>query len=38
MAKINAVDPLSWLADIIARIRDYKITRVDDLMPWHWNG
>jgi transposase len=33
-AKLNAVDPQAWLADIIARIPDYKITRVDDLMPW----
>jgi len=22
----------------IARIPDYKITKVDDLMPWRWNG
>ena len=33
-AKINAVDPHAWLADTLARIADYKITKVDDLLPW----
>jgi hypothetical protein len=37
-AKLNAVDPHAWLADTLARIPDYKITKVDDLLPWHWNG
>ena len=37
-AKINAIDPKAWLADTLARIPDYKITKVDDLLPWHWNG
>ena len=31
-------DPAAWLADTIARIPDHKITKVDDLLPWHWNG
>jgi hypothetical protein len=35
-AKINGVDPQAWLADTIARIPDYKITKVGDLMPWKW--
>lgn len=33
-AKLNGVDPQHWLADTIARIPDYKITKVDDLLPW----
>jgi hypothetical protein len=37
-AKLNAVDPHAWLADTLARIPDYKITKVDDLLPWLWNG
>ena len=36
-AKLNAIDPHAWLADTLARIPDYKITRVDDLLPWRWN-
>lgn len=37
-AKLNGVDPQTWIADTIARIPDYKITRVDELMPWVWNA
>ncbi len=37
-AKLNAVDPHAWLADTLARIPDYKITKVDDLLPWKWRG
>ena len=37
-AKLNGVDPHAWLADTLARIPDYKITRVDELLPWRWNG
>ena len=35
-AKLNGIDPQAWLADTLARIPDYKITRVDDLLPWRW--
>ena len=35
---LNAIDPSAWLADTLARIPDYKITKVDDLLPWRWNG
>jgi transposase len=37
-AKLNAVDPHAWLADTLARIPDYKITKVDDLLPWKWRA
>ena len=33
-AKLNGVDPQAWLTDTLARIPDYKITKVDDLLPW----
>ena len=36
-AKLNDVDPEAWLADTIARTPDYKITKVDELLPWNWN-
>lgn len=35
-AKLNGIDPQAWLADTLARIPDHKITRVDELLPWHW--
>ena len=31
-AKLNGVDPQAWLADTLARIPDYKITKVDELL------
>ncbi len=33
-AKLNGVNPQAWLADTLARIPDYKITKVDELLPW----
>lgn len=35
-AKLNSVDPQAWLADTLARMPDYKITKVDDLLPWRY--
>ena len=34
-AKLNGVDPQAWLTDILARIPDHKINRIDDLLPWN---
>jgi transposase len=33
-AKLNGVDPRAWLTDTLARIPDYKITKVHELLPW----
>jgi len=35
-AKMNGLDPQAYLADILARINDHKINRLDDLLPWNW--
>ena len=35
-AKLNDVDPQAWLADVLARIADHPIRRLDELVPWHW--
>ncbi len=37
-AVVKYGEPHAWLADNVARIPDYKITKVDDLLPWRWNG
>ncbi len=38
-AKLNGVDPQAWLTDVLGRIADHKITRLDELMPWcYTNG
>jgi transposase len=35
-AKLNDIDPQAWLADVLARINDHNIHRLDDLLPWYW--
>ena len=35
-AKLNGVDPQAWLADMLARINDHAIHRLDELLPWNW--
>ena len=35
-AKLNDVDPQAWLADVLARIGDHKITELAALLPWNW--
>src|ERR1700681_1732759 len=35
-AKLNDVDPQAWLADVLARIADHKITNLAALLPWNW--
>ena len=35
-AKLNGLDPQAYLADILARINDHKISRLDELLPWNW--
>ncbi len=34
--KLNGVDPLARLTDILGRMADHKITRIDELMPWRY--
>jgi len=35
-AKLNSLDPQAYLADILDRIQDHKINRLDALLPWNW--
>ena len=35
-AKLNDVDPQAWLADVLARIADHRITDLGALLPWNW--
>ena len=35
-AKLNGVDPQAWLAWVLCRIADHKITRIDELLPWRY--
>jgi transposase len=35
-AKLNGVDPQAWLADVLTRIADHPVHRLDELLPWNW--
>ena len=37
-AKLNDIDPLAWLADVLARINDMPQTRLHELLPWEWKA
>ncbi len=37
-AKLNGVDPLAWLTDVLARIADLPQARLHELPPWNWKG
>ncbi len=35
-AKLNGVDPQAWLTDVLRRIAEHKINRIDELLPWRY--
>ncbi len=35
-AKLNCVDPLAWLSDVLARIATMPQNRLHELLPWEW--
>lgn len=35
-ARLNDIDPEAWLTDVIGRINDHPINRLDELFPWNW--
>ncbi len=37
-AKMNGVDPQAWLADVLARIANHPVQKLDELMPWKWTA
>ena len=37
-AKLNDIDPMAWLADVLARIAEISQTRLPELLPWNWKS
>jgi IS66 C-terminal element/Transposase IS66 family len=35
-AKMNDIDPQAWLADVLARIAEHPVQKIDELLPWNW--
>jgi transposase len=36
-AKLNDLDPLAWLADVLARTADIPQSQLHELLPWNWD-
>jgi len=34
--RVLSNDPQAWLTDVLNRIADHKINRIDELLPWHY--
>jgi hypothetical protein len=37
-AQLNDIDPRAWLADVLARIADHPVSRLNELLPWKWKA
>jgi transposase len=35
-AKLNALNPQRYIADVLARIADHPARRIAELLPWNW--
>jgi transposase len=35
-AKLNRVEPYAWLRDVLQRINDHPVTRLEELLPMYW--
>jgi transposase len=35
-AKMNGLDPQAYITDLLNRIHDHKINRINELLPWNW--
>jgi len=36
-AKMNDIDPQAWLADVLGRIAEHPVQKLDELLPWNWH-
>ncbi|SLK12528.1 IS66 C-terminal element [Novosphingobium mathurense] len=36
--RLNDVDPLAWLTDVLSRIAEIPQNRLHELLPWNWKA
>lgn len=36
--KINNIDPYTWFKDVLEKIQEYKVNRLDELLPSKWEA
>jgi transposase len=36
--RLNGVEPEAWFTDVIERIGEHPINRIDELLPWNWQA
>ena len=34
-ARLNGVDPERWLREVLSRIADHSLNRIEELLPWN---
>jgi transposase len=35
-AILSGADTQAWLSDVLGRVADHKIDRIDELLPWRY--
>lgn len=35
-AKLSNVHPQAWLADVLSRVAEHPVQKLDELLPWNW--
>ena len=35
-AKMSGINPQAYLSDVLTRIADHPIHKIDNLLPWRW--
>jgi IS66 C-terminal element len=36
VSRDESEDPQAWLADVLVRINDHAVHKLDELLPWNW--
>ena len=36
MCRLEAINPEEWLTDVLARIKDHQVNRIEELLPKNW--